>query len=129
MKILMKKLIRQENMGVIDRSVRVLAGFLLTLPLLFMASTDFSPVLMDGLRYGIGVALYVLATGMLGWDPLYALFHAKTCGTSSRHLCGSYPHQLRALFGRQANKDPGYRTHALKPGERVTGSGSSGNWL
>ena len=128
MKIFRKKLVRQENIGVIDRSARLLGGFLLLLPLIF-ATTNVSDLLMNNLTYAIIILSYLMLTGMMGWDPVYMLFNGKTCGTSEKHPCGSYPYQLRALFGRRAEKDPGYRTRALKPGEHTEGSGSAGNWL
>ena len=51
-------------------------------------------------RYAYAIALYPLFTGMLGWDPLYALFGSRTCNSEGRNPCGSLPYQLRALFGR-----------------------------
>lgn len=128
MKIFRKKLVRQENMGVIDRSVRVFVGCLLIIPLVFNIN-NISPILLDGMTYAIVGVFYLMLTGMLGWDPIYKLFDAKTCSISKRNPCGSYMYQLRALLGRQSEKDPGYQTQALKPGEHTTGTDAPGNWL
>jgi len=123
-----KRLIRQENLGVIDRTMRLIIGFSLIVPLIVNINV-FSPALMSGLPFAVVAMFYLLLTSMMGWDPFYALISKKSCGGSGWNSCGSYPHQLRTLFKLESKKDPGYQTTALKPKEHVTGSGSSGNWL
>lgn len=123
-----KRLIRQENLGVIDRTLRLVFGFSLTVPLIVTINV-ISPALMSGLPFALVAMFYFLLTGMMGWDPFYALANKKSCGGSRWNSCGSYAHQLRTLFRLQVKRDPGYQTRALKPAEHVTGSGSSGNWL
>lgn len=123
-----KRLIRQENLGVIDRTLRLIIGFSLIVPLIVTINV-LSPALMSGLPFAIVAMFYLLLTGMMGWDPFYALVNKKSCGGSRWNSCGSYAHQLRTLFKLEAKRDPGYKTTALKPAEHVTGSGSSGNWL
>lgn len=123
-----KRLIRQENLGVVDRTIRLLIGFSLIIPLIVSINV-LSPALMSGLPFALVAIFYLSLTSMMGWDPFYALVSRKSCDGSKWNPCGSYPHQLRTLFKLAAKKDPGYQTIAGKPGERVTGSGSSGNWL
>lgn len=123
-----KRLIRQENLGVIDRTLRLIIGFSLIVPLIVNINV-LSPALISGLPFALVAMFYLLLTSMMGSDPFYALVSKKSCGGSSWNPCGSYPHQLRTLFKLESKKDPGYQTTALKPAEHVTGSGSSGNWL
>ena len=76
MKALREKLAIQENMGVIDRSMRVLAGSLLTVPII-VAMANVDPIGWQ--LYATLFAFYLLLTGMMGWDPLYAILHGHTC--------------------------------------------------
>ena len=61
----------QENMGLLDRSVRFIVGSAFIIPL-DSTTLTISPTLMAGLPYVVIVSLYLLITGMLSWDPLYA---------------------------------------------------------
>lgn len=123
-----KRLIKQENLGVIDRTLRLIIGFSLIVPLIVTINA-LSPALMSGLPFALVTMFYLLLTSMMGWDPFYALISKKSCGGSRWNPCGSYSHQLRTLFNLEAKRDPSYQTTALKPAEHVIGSGSSGNWL
>jgi hypothetical protein len=60
------------NEGGIDRTVRVLAGIGL-LSLVFVG-----PQTMWG-----WIGIVPLATGLIGWCPLYAVLGMNTCGTKS----------------------------------------------
>jgi hypothetical protein len=71
MKLLSKIPAVQENMGFLDRSVRFIVGSVLIIPLDSTTMT-ISPALMAWLPYVVIVSLYLLITGMLSWDPLYA---------------------------------------------------------
>lgn len=126
MKRLREKLAIQENMGVVDRSFRVLAGLLLTIPIIVTMS-EVTPIGWE--LYSTLVAFYLLLTGMMGWDPLYAVIHARTCGISEKSQCGSFTYELDTALGRHPDHDRGYEAHALKPFERVTGVYYEGYWL
>ncbi len=61
-----------RNEGGLDRGFRIVLGLLLILAGFVSGGT-------------LGVVLYVLAavpllTGLIGWCPLYSLFHIDTCG-------------------------------------------------
>ncbi|NIP99865.1 MAG: DUF2892 domain-containing protein [Nitrospinaceae bacterium] len=61
-----------RNEGGLDRTFRVVLGLLLVLAGYVSGGTW-------------GIVLYVLAlipllTGLIGWCPLYSLFHIDTCG-------------------------------------------------
>jgi hypothetical protein len=64
-----------KNEGGVDRALRVIAG----LALLSMLVLVDGPARMWGL-----VGLVPLATGLIGWCPLYTLFGINTCGADAR---------------------------------------------
>lgn len=65
----------QENMGLLDRSVRFIVGSAFIIPL-DSATLTISPAVIVGLPYVVIISLYLLITGVLNWDPLYvALLH------------------------------------------------------
>ena len=71
MKLLRKIRAIPENMGAVDRSVRMIAGSILIIPLDITMIAS-SPDLMEWLPYALIGSFYLLVTGMIGWDPLYA---------------------------------------------------------
>jgi len=72
MNLLRKVHVIQGNMGLVDRSVRVIAGSILMIPLDITMMT-ISPALMEWLPYTLIPSFYLLVTGMAGWDPMYAV--------------------------------------------------------
>ena len=62
-----------KNVGGIDRTVRILAGLLL----IARAATG-----TVGWWGWLGIVL--LATGLIGWCPPYAMFGINTCGVRSK---------------------------------------------
>ena len=86
-----------QNMGLIDRVIRLFLG---TMILGWTYYFSIQPGMNDDwATYSYGIALYPVFTGMLGWDPFYALFGGRSCRSSGRHPCGSLPYQVKALFG------------------------------
>ncbi|KAF0190808.1 MAG: hypothetical protein FD165_2366 [Gammaproteobacteria bacterium] len=126
MKILREKLAIQENMGVVDRAVRLIVGSVLIVPLVITMET-ISTALMDGQPYALIASFYLLLTGMMGWDPLYSVFHSRTCGLSDSNRCGTLEYQVDAALGRHPGHDQGYEAHALDPALRIGGV-LYGNW-
>ena len=61
-----------RNEGGLDRAFRIVLGLLLILAG-FVAGGTWGVVLYI-------VALVPLLTGVIGWCPLYSLFHINTCG-------------------------------------------------
>lgn len=107
-----------ENLGVVDRSLRALIGAVLVAPII-IAAVEVDPI---GWQFYAGIAsCYLLLTAMLGWDPFYAMFGARTCGVSERHRCGSFTYETDAILGHHPEQDKGYEAHGLKPQERVVG--------
>ena len=93
-----------QNLGWIDRMIRfTIAVAMVAAGLSYMYLV--APVWAD--TYSIAnwpywiilVALYPLLSAMTGMDPVYRLFGARTCGTSSRNPCGTLPYELEAAAG------------------------------
>lgn len=87
-----------QNVGVIDRTVRVIAGFaMLGIP--YFQLLQPSAVLEYWQALSMAFSVYPCLTGIMGYDPFYGLFSVKSCDTSSRNQCGSFPYQVDALLG------------------------------
>jgi hypothetical protein len=86
-----------QNIGLIDRSVRIIVG------LAMISTWFFYPVESVNLWFAalplLGV--FPLLSGILGWCPVYALFHTKSCGTDNRNSCGTLPDQLDHMIHRR----------------------------
>jgi hypothetical protein len=65
----------QNNLGAVDRTLRVLAGLVL---LSFILTGE------SGARWLGLIGLVPIATAALGWCPVYALFGATTCPLRQR---------------------------------------------
>lgn len=61
----------KNNEGMVDRAVRVIVG--LALLAVFFLYPD------AGWRWFALIGIIPLATGLVGWCPLYALFGLSTC--------------------------------------------------
>jgi len=83
-----------QNIGAIDRGFRILVGALLIGSVMFL---DFTTMNMWLALLPLGGAIMCLS-GIIGWCPVYALFHTKSCGVDSNNPCGTLPYQLSKLF-------------------------------
>jgi len=79
-----------QNIGLIDRTVRVIVGLAMISVVLFYPFESVN--LWFAILPLLGV--YPLLSGILGWCPTYALFHTKSCGTDGHNSCGTFPDQL-----------------------------------
>ena len=65
----------KTNEGNLDRGLRITLGLVLVV-------LGFGGVLEGGLALAVGiVGLIPLATGLMGWCPLYSVLGVDTCGT------------------------------------------------
>ena len=94
-----------QNLGWLDRTLRVIIGFALVAAVLLYAQQGNS---LGGLAYLPIIAIYPLITGMLGWDPFYASGHVKSCDTSSHNKCGTFPFEVESAMGKDVKCDDGY---------------------
>jgi hypothetical protein len=86
-----------QNLGIIDRLARVIIGtVLIGAWFLYPIHTLHSWFAVLPL-----VGVYPFLTGILGWCPLYAAFHKKSCGINKRNTCGTFPAQLKQLIHRR----------------------------
>lgn len=104
-----------ENQSVVDRSIRLVLGVLLTVPVL-IAAFKVDPVTWE--FYTSIAACYLLLTGMLGWDPIYAAFNFRTCGKAGKP-CGSFGYTAKVAMGEKPSHDTSYETKGTRPEERT----------
>ncbi len=88
-----------QNMGWLDRVIRVLVGTaMLIYPVFLMLTND--TVQPPWLLYSMLLSVYPWLTGIIGFDPVYKQFVVRTCDTSDRNPCGTFPYELDAALGR-----------------------------
>ena len=82
-----------QNVGAIDRTIRGIIGAAM------MGAWFFYPIETVSLWFAALplVGALVFFSGILGWDPFYALLGKKTCGQDEAHMCGAYPDQVSHL--------------------------------
>lgn len=87
-----------QNLGWLDRVLRFVVGaVLLALPCFLMVSG-----VMAVNWYLVGAMLlsvYPLLTSVIGIDQIYNFFNVKSCGTSDRNQCGTFPYEIDAALG------------------------------
>ena len=94
-----------QNLGWLDRTVRLIIGAALIAVVLFELGQGNT---LGWQAYLPIVAIYPLLSGMLGWDPLYATGHVKSCDTSSRNKCGTYLFEVESAMGKDVSCNDGY---------------------
>lgn len=86
-----------ENVGAIDRIVRAILGALLLAVVFTLAAQSY----VLGWHAVLSlVAVYPLLTAIVGFDPFYALWGAKTCSTDGANQCGTFPYEVASLAGK-----------------------------
>ena len=94
-----------QNLGWLDRTMRLIVGAALVAIVLIDLEQRNT---LGWHAYLPIVAIYPLLTGLLGWDPLYATTHIKSCDTSSRNKCGTYPFEVESAIGKDVACNDGY---------------------
>lgn len=83
-----------QNVGAVDRLARVIIGtIMIGAWFLYPIHTIHSWFAVLPL-----VGVYPFLTGILGWCPIYAMLHKKSCGTGKYNTCGTLPEQLKQLI-------------------------------
>jgi hypothetical protein len=118
------KLPPAENIGLVDRMVRFFGGGILMAYGVFSAITTMHDVIS---AIAILLAVYPLMTTMMGWDPVYQLFGARSCDVEGgRNQCGTLPYEMDSALGHNPKPDKGYDyDHSLtgshhEPGRKAT---------
>ena len=106
------KILPAENIGLVDRMVRFFGGGILMAYGVISAITTVHDVVS---AIAILVAIYPLMTTMMGWDPIYQLFGARSCNVEGgRNQCGTLPYEMDSALGHNPKPDEGYEyDHSL----------------
>lgn len=100
-----------QNLGLADRMVRVFIG---TALLAGGIVSMFNNAMLTWEPYAMLISIYPLLTCMLGWDPMYASFGARSCSLEGgRNACGTFPYEVdAAVAGSKLVPDTDY-DHSL----------------
>ena len=97
MKTILSKLGVIQNIGLVDRLLRVvIGGVMLVGVMLYLQRSE---AVVDWQAYIALFSIYPLMTGILGWCLLYAMTDVKTCKLTGRNQCGTLPFQVDAALG------------------------------
>ena len=101
-----------ENIGLADRMIRFFGGGALMAFGVFSALTTAHDLVSAA---AILLGVYPLMTTMMGWDPLYQLFGARTCSVDGgRNECGTLPYEVDSALGHKPKPVAGYEyDHSL----------------
>jgi hypothetical protein len=103
-----------ENIGLIDRLFRFIIGGA-ALGYFVLYGLMQHPHLSMTVQVTItALALYPLITAMMGWDPVYAVFGARSCSSTGRHQCGTLPYQFKAIMGHAPKYCESETEHSLE---------------
>jgi len=85
-----------QNLGLIDRVVRgLMAVLLIAGPIIHLALGN----ILSWHGYVMLAGIYPALTSILGCDPFYAMLKVRSCGTSDRTQCGTFPYEVDAALG------------------------------
>lgn len=101
----------EQNLGVVDRTLRFLVGTaMLAIPYFMLSQTN--ATVESWQSWLMVLSVYPCLTAILGMDPVYRLFGKKSCDLSARNQCGTYPFQVDAFIGRKPKPEDDYE-HSL----------------
>jgi len=88
-----------QNEGLVDRVFRFVIGAIMMA--IGIGGLTMTPVLTWWEATLFVVAVYPLLTAILGWDPFYSMFGARSCSLEpgSKNACGSFPYEIDAAMG------------------------------
>lgn len=101
----------EQNLGAVDRTIRFLLGTAMLAVPYFMLLEE-GAVVEPWQSWLMVFSVYPCLSGILGLDPVYKIFGAKSCDLSSRNKCGTFPFQVDALFGHKPTPEDDYE-HSL----------------
>lgn len=98
MKYIREKLRVPQNLGWMDRVIRILVGSVMLLyPVYLVLITESTQAQWP--FYSMLLSIYPWLTGIVGYDPIYKLFSFRTCNTSGTNPCGTFPYEVDAALG------------------------------
>jgi len=83
-----------QNISAIDRTARIIMGSAL-ISVWFFADITSANIWLVLLPL---IGIVPLLSGIIGWCPVHAFFHTRSCGTDAHNTCGTLPYQLHRLF-------------------------------
>lgn len=121
-----------ENLGWLDRLIRFVLGItFISVAATYLFIADTTPAwLKDGAPqvwpyYLMIIAVYPFITAILGRDPFYGFFKIKSCDTSERNVCGTFPFEVDAAMGHKPVPDSDIE-HSLSMSHHVKPQKSKG---
>lgn len=94
-----------QNMGWLDRVLRCALGLGLIAAVLVLAQSSEE---IGGYSYLLIISIYPLMTAILGWDPLYHAGRVRSCDSSGRNQCGTFPFEIESAMGKKLDCNDGY---------------------
>ncbi len=91
-----------QNMGLTDRILRVVIGFAILgggSAYVMTGGGLFTSAIETAVLVLMLVSIYPILTGILGVCPIYSLMGVRTCSTSGKNACGTFPYQVKAATG------------------------------
>lgn len=86
-----------QNIGLTDRMVRFFGGgVLMAVGSLWLLDGGYNNLAVGAIL----LSIYPLMTTIMGWDPFYQLFGARSCSLeASRNACGTFPFEVDSAMG------------------------------
>jgi len=123
-----------QNLGWLDRLIRFIIGTAIIAVSLTILVLYTGPVWLEveegikvpsWLYYAPIVAIYFFITAIYGACPVYGLFGIRSCGSSPRNPCGTFPYEIDAAMGHHPVPDSEIEhslaaSHHEKPGGAKT---------
>lgn len=104
------KLAPVQNIGINDRIARFFIGGAMLGVGVFYELTIGPNFLNVGLML---LSIYPLMTTLMGWDPVYQIFGARSCSIEGgRNVCGTFPYEVDAALGHNPEPERSY-DHSL----------------
>lgn len=101
-----------QNMGWLDRVAHFVLGTLMMAgPIVLMSTNQLEPAWY--LYVSMLLAVAPITFSIFGLEPIYSIFNVKSCGTSNRNQCGTFPYEVDAALGRNP-KPESIREHSLE---------------
>jgi len=92
-----------QNLGWLDRVIRTFAAAsMLAIPCYLLITQG---TMNDWFFYLMLFSVYPALTAIVGYDILYEWMGTKSCGTSERNQCGTFPYEIDAALGRHPIPD------------------------